>query len=302
MKKIIIALMIFACLLAANCMPAYASNSNNINGPNTAEEDLSPDYDIFFDYMNTTLNSDTQTNLTAEDIDYSKTLKIYTDINIFEEKELNIEKLLEQLENATNVYYLPVYRDGKTIYFIIGKGLPLDEELRDSGVFTEEDIEYIEYTEGRWCVGAGSIFNSEYNYIEAIKEMLEYNSIENADVYVVGGAGNGLNKIAVIFEENGNVEFNIINGFRGFDENEEPVGEIDRDYKLYSYKEMKALAERGGEMLPDQYGADGLNLQQKESTNYTQYILIGAGAALAAAVITTVIIFKSKKKAKAVEE
>lgn len=298
MKKILIALMVFTCILVTNCIPAYAENSSNIiNGPNTAEEDLSPDYDIFFDYMDTVLNTDTQTSLTDEDIDYSRALKIYTDINIFEEEELNIEKLREQLKTATNVYDLPVYRDEKTIYFNIAKGLPLDEELRDSGVFTDEDIEYIEYTEGRWCVGAGSILDYEYNYIEAIEEMLAYNGIEDSDVYVVGGAGNGLNIIAVIFEENGDVEFNIINGFKGFAENEEPVGEIDRDYTLYSYEEMKALAERGGEILPDQYGAGGVNFEQEESKNYTQYILVGAGAVLVAAGITlSIILVKNKKE------
>jgi len=128
--------------------------------------------------------------------------------------------------------------------------------------------------------------------------MLEYNNLQNTRVYFVGGAGSGLTYIAVLCTENGDVLFNII---CGLDENDDMKSKTEnRSYKLYSYKEMKALADRGNKL---QFGQlDGFS---KHSANDAKlpYALIAAGVvlAIAAAIISVSVALAVKKKKKASE-
>lgn len=298
MKKSIITLITFLCLLVAVCMPAYAESiGNTIDGVETAEDELTPDYEIFFKSIAKSMSTKAVPAVTNEDFDYSKAVKVYNDINIFEDNNTNLERIQEKLKTADYVYFLPIYRENKAYVYTLGKGLPFREELRDTGTFTDEDISYIESVEGRWDYTEVTVFDNEFDYIEDAKRMLEYNNIQNTRVYFVGGAGSGLTYIAVLCGENGDIHFNIISGI---DENDNVISEQEnRSYKLYTYDEMKVLAERGGEVQSDQL--DGL-VHHSESKNHFWSALFAAGAVLAVTAIAVSVTIAIKKKHKKADE
>ena len=129
------------------------------------------------------------------------------------------------------------------------------------------------------------------------KEMLEYNNIENAKVYVVGGIASGLHQLAVICCENGDVKVNIM---EGVDENKEAAIILDKNYKLYSYEEIKALVDKIPPINPD--CDDGFGYNNTSSNNYTQYILFAVGAVIVLSVAAVTVVCIKKKKAKASAE
>lgn len=94
MKKIIISLILIICLIFTGCIYAYGYSGNNIiDGLDTVEEDLTPDYDMFFNEISRSLFSKEDSYLTDEDIDYTKILKTICDINIFEDETMTSEKM-----------------------------------------------------------------------------------------------------------------------------------------------------------------------------------------------------------------
>ena len=248
MKKIILSLTLMIYIIFSSCICAYGYSGNNIiDGLDTAKEDLAPDYDIFFNEINRSVYGNTDSYLTDEDIDYTKILKTICDINIFEDETMTSEKMQKKLDEAEDYcYQLPIYRNGKTYVYTVGKGGPVREDIRE--YLTDDEIKRIESREGRWIYSFGQLIEKEIDYIEALNEMLEYNNIENAKVYVVGGIASGLHQLAVICCENGDVKVNIM---EGVDENKEAAIILDKNYKLYSYEEIKALVDKIPPINPD---------------------------------------------------
>ena len=297
MKKIILSLTLMIYIIFSSCICAYGYDGNNIiDGPATAKEDLTPDFEIFFNQINKSMYGNTNSYLTNEDFNYYKSLKIIVDTNIFEEEKATSESIQEKFEKATQnsdyVYYLPIYRNGKTYVYTVGKGLPVSDDIRE--YITEDEIKYIESLEGRWIYTEGQIIEKEFDYIEALNEMLEYNNIENAKVYVVGGAASGLTQLAVICCENGDVKFNIM---AGLDENKEITTIFDKNYKLYSYEEMKARVDKTPTPKPGYYG--GFNQQSNNNTIKIAVACAGTVIIIAAAAVTVICIKKKKAKAAA---
>ena len=297
MKKIILSLTLMIYIIFSSCICAYGYDGNNIiDGPATAKEDLTPDFEMFFNQINKSMYGNTNSYLTNEDFNYYKSLKIIVDTNIFEEEKATSESIQEKFEKATQnsdyVYYLPIYRNGKTYVYTVGKGLPVSDDIRE--YITEDEIKYIESLEGRWIYTEGQIIEKEFDYIEALNEMLEYNNIENAKVYVVGGAASGLTQLAVICCENGDVKFNIM---AGLDENNEIATIFDKNYKLYSYEEMKARVDKTPTPKPGYYG--GFNQQSNNNTIKIAVACAGAVIIIAAAAVTVICIKKKKAKASA---
>ncbi len=297
MKKIILSLTLMIYIICSSCICAYGYDGNNIiDGPATAKEDLTPDFEIFFNQINKSMYGNTNSYLTNEDFNYYKSLKIIVDTNIFEEEKATSKSMQKIFEKATQnsdyVYYLPIYRNGKTYVYTVGKGLPVSDDIRE--YITEDEIKYIESLEGRWIYTEGQIIEKEFDYIEALNEMLEYNNIENAKVYVVGGAASGLTQLAVICCENGDVKFNIM---AGLDENKEITTIFNKNYKLYSYEEMKARVDKTPTPKPGYYG--GFNQQSNNNTIKIAVACAGAVIIIAAAAVTVICIKKKKAKASA---
>ena len=297
MKKIILSLTLMIYIIFSSCICAYGYSGNNIiDGLDTAKEDLAPDYDIFFNEINRSVYGNTDSYLTDEDIDYTKILKTICDINIFEDETMTSEKMQKKLDEAEDYcYQLPIYRNGKTYVYTVGKGGPVREDIRE--YLTDDEIKRIESREGRWIYSFGQLIEKEIDYIEALNEMLEYNNIENAKVYVVGGIASGLHQLAVICCENGDVKVNIM---EGVDENKEAAIILDKNYKLYSYEEIKALVDKIPPINPD--CDDGFGYNSADSNNYTQYILFAVGAVIVLSVAAVTVVCIKKKKAKASAE
>ena len=88
MKKIILSLTLMIYIICSSCICAYGYDGNNIiDGPATAKEDLTPDFEIFFNQINKSIYGNTNSYLTNEDFNYYKSLKIIVDTNIFEEEK-----------------------------------------------------------------------------------------------------------------------------------------------------------------------------------------------------------------------
>ena len=169
MKKIILSLTLMIYIICSSCICAYGYDGNNIiDGPATAKEDLTPDFEIFFNQINKSMYGNTNSYLTNEDFNYYKSLKIIVDTNIFEEEKATSKSMQKIFEKATQnsdyVYYLPIYRNGKTYVYTVGKGLPVSDDIRE--YITEDEIKYIESLEGRWIYTEGQIIEKEFGSIK----------------------------------------------------------------------------------------------------------------------------------------
>ena len=62
----------------------------------------------------------------------TKILKTICDINIFEDETMTSEKMQKKLDEAEDYcYQLPIYRNGKTYVYTVGKGGPVREDIRE---------------------------------------------------------------------------------------------------------------------------------------------------------------------------
>ena len=83
----------------------------------------------------------------------------------------------------------------------------------------------------------------------------------------------------------------------GLDENKEITTIFNKNYKLYSYEEMKARVDKTPTPKPGYYG--GFNQQSNNNTIKIAVACAGAVIIIAAAAVTVICIKKKKAKASA---
>lgn len=297
MKKIMIALMILACLLAANCIPAYAG-SNVIDGLDTVNEDLAPDKEFLFEDAEKSLAGkfDEEFYISEADIEYGKAAKLYISMwntDILKDTELSYDKFQECLNEAEYCYYIPVYHNNETAFLTVTIASALSDELKNSGDFDEEQIEYWEKAAGHWHIQGVEIWPYNFDYISHIESLLGQNNIENAEVYLLGGIGFGLNEVAVIFSDrNSEPQFLILGGF---DENDNLISAEQPSAKLYSYAEIKKMVEENEQTtVPGETVYIGY--ENSVSSEKMKNILICSTAAVAVLAATVTAICTTKKR------
>lgn len=296
MKRMIIAIIAMMCLLITNCIPVYA---NTIYGPNLTDEISEEDKNLIFQKTYEFINNRNEIQITENDIDYNKALKIYTNIDILNETGLNNEKLQEYTESAVCCYYVPIHFENESIDVILNKGTELTARDRANTAFSDEDIEYFENMVGRWYVVGEEVWEQRFDYIDHIEGLLEENNITDANVYVLGGISGNLATVAAVCQGDEDAGFLILNGW---DTEEHLISYENPSNRIYSHEELKALAEIGGEIQPDQYGAAGLSMPYEENGNNIRNIFIAAGAATAAFAAAVIIACAVKKKRKTAYE
>lgn len=289
MKKIIVSLIIL-CLITVNCIPAYA---NTIVGADTIEE-LRQNEELILESANQILSNQIVFPIKGEAIDYNKAIKVYVDVDILEDSELNAEKMRAYAENAEYVYYLPIYLDEESICLTISKGKEVSEQAK--AVLESEDIERLQSVVGKWYVPEVEIFSGHLDYINDIKSTLENSNINDSKVYFLGGISGNLPLVAVLCSENSNAQFKIIDRFdsNGSSTTEAGDGNItEEDNILYSYDEIKAIASEGN-LESKQTGAIG----QTDRTNSKKLLLVFFVSVIVILGLSTATICIFKKRAK----
>lgn len=299
MKTKIISIII-SCLILFNCIPAYAS-TNVMVGDDTVEEvsvlanDILSDVNRMFELEDNTIK--------AEDIDYSKAVKFYEATGFFRKEITNKDGIIEYVENSEYMYRLPVIYGNKTVIANYGKWDELTDEEREE--FPEDSVEYIEKNIGKWHVSSIGVTDKVIDYKANTEKVLKDNNIENAQVYFLIGASENLGLLAVICrEDTQELLFNVLDNC-GL--NEEDVADyspyLDNEV-LYSYEELKAIADKDYEELQKQpagtYGGAG-GLATADSS---KIIIISAVSAVAVVIIavTSVIIIKKRRKNNSAEQ
>ena len=288
MKKIIVSLIIL-CLITINCIPAYA---NTIVGADTIEE-LRQNEELILESANQILSNQIVSPIKGEDIDYSKAIKVYVDVDILEDSELNAEKMRAYAEKAEYIYYLPIYLGEESICLTISKGKEVSEQAK--AVLESKDIERLQSLVGKWYVPEVEIFSGHLDYINDIKSTLENSNINDSKVYFLGGISGNLPLVAVLCSENSNAQFKIIDGFdSGSSITEAGDGNIaEEDNILYSYNEIKAIASEGN-LKSEQTGAIG----QTDQTNSKKLLLVFFVSVIVILGLSTATICIFKKRAK----
>lgn len=302
MRRIMISFAVMLCVLFAGSITAYAG-SNVIDGLDTVNEDLAPDKELIYEDAEKRLYDKFEecVYISEEDIEYGKAAKFYTSMwntDLLKDTELSYDKFQECLSKAKYYYYIPVYHNNETAILTISIGLEIDNDVRNSGCLEPEDIEKLERVKGRWHISCIEIRPYNFDYISHIESLLGQNNIENAEVYLLGGIGFGLNEVAVIFSDrNSEPQFLILGGF---DENDNLISAEQPSAKLYSYAEIKKMVEENEQTtVPGETVYIGY--ENSVSSEKMKNILICSAAAVAV-LAAAVIIFKAKKKAKSIEE
>lgn len=291
MKKNIFAIIIMVIsLLFIFNITSYA---DIITNSTAIKEDLNDNLDVILETVNDLASEDLKNIVTEDSINFNKVIKQYSQINILEYDKINNEMMMDLTENAEKFYYLPIYYDDYTLLFSITKGTEATEEQKNSGVFTEKDIEYIERVANKWHASSYAICSYEWDDTEYIEGLLKSNNIYDANIYIIGGVSTNLERVAVVCPDNEEAQFIILDGWI---ENDNKIDYNSPDNKLYSYNEIKEIASLSSPQ-DDLISGNGSNFQQEENQNYTQYILIGAAAAiLLASAVTAICITKKRKK------
>jgi len=293
MKKIIIALMVSACLTIGICTPAYAENI--IVGTAEANEILEPDKELILEDLQKYKYFDENTDSSV--ILYDRAIATCLSADIFSMEKINNETMLEYMKQAKIGYDIPVKCDQSNIFLSIAKGAPVTEE--EKTVYSQKDIEFYEKMAGRWNINGIEEWNFKFDYIEHINQLLEKNDISESNVYLVGGIAANLEFVAVICRENEDTKFLILNGW---DTNSHHIGYQNPSSKLYTYDELKSFAQIWGPEYENYVGSGAAAANNISSNNnYIRYALLSGGSVLAAGAAALIINFALKKKHKTAE-
>lgn len=287
MKKFFVTIILSITLLFTNSVVAFAGN--NIVGTQEANEVLSPDKDIIYEYASNSLPSKIGVEISENMIAYDKAIGYCNDINLFEKSTLNNDDMCEYFSNSQLHYEVPVYNNEQTAILLISKGAEITEENRDT--FPQEYIEFYESIAGRYSVDGITLWTNGFDNLDYINSLLDENNVTDANVYLIGAAASNLDFVAVVCKGNDEAEFLILDGW---DTDDHHINYTNPDSKLYSYKEIKKIAKN----YEFGYDSVGGGAGQIENSNL-QYALIAGGAVLGLCAAALIINFASKKKARA---
>lgn len=260
MKKAIVFLLALF-ILIINCFPVYAYTETDTTYVNN---ELKECEDVILDSANRILKSQSKSQIDSEDIDYSKAMKIYVDVNILENKQFDSKTLQTYAETAEYIYYLPIYVDGSSIYLTISKGKEVTE--RALSVLDEEDIEKLQNLVGKWYVPEIQIYPYVVDYKNEVAITLNENNLENEQVYFFGGISGNIPLVAAICSGDSDVQFKIVKQIKN--KNDSVMGdEENKQNNIISYEEIREIALSDGELQDGQMGSVGQNyLHSNEKT------------------------------------
>lgn len=291
MKTKIVSIII-SCLILFNCIPAYAS-TNVIMGDGMAEE-IKPTQDGIVSMANNFQHHYNYEIITAEDIDYSKAVRLYVGTNMFREDISKKDDIVEFLENNGYFYQVPIFRDENTVMVNVDKveELTLKQRLE----IPKEVVKSLEQKAGQWVVSSCGVIEKTVDYKEHVTKVLESNNIENAQVYFIGGASTNLTMLAMIcFDDTQDVQFLVLDKYAVTKMEVNGITYLDDDV-LFSYEEVKAIADKDYEELKDNYSFFGIvGLSQ---TEIGRIIIISAVLVVVIVITVPIVIIVKKKKKK----
>ena len=315
MKNKIIAILT-TCLILLNCSPVLANGNNIIVGSETIDKTIFEQEDYIVDYVNDMLGEYDKSNIEKTDIDYSKIIREFVGVDIFQDDVLTDNKMQEYTANQDVYYVLPVQYDGATVLSTLKIGEPLDDETKKT--MSNEDVEFYENRIGEWYICFSNVRPRIVdNYKDIVDRVLEKNNIQNSKVYFIGSPCSHIDLAAVICNENpDDTRVLVLEQYHtecGYIEKSDALdGQVLLEKEtLYTYDDIKTLVDADKEAvskLPEgSMGYLGVPLESSETTTLTdnnKIIIISAvaGAAVLAIAIAAICIAKKKKAEKVTEE
>lgn len=268
MKKSFVIIILILNLFAVNIMPVYA---NTIDGIDSSKEISEQNQQEIFQYTAEFIESHKETSIEKEDIEFNNSYKIHSNTNLLNYDILNNKNIPEITESSDYCYYVPINFENDSVNILLNKN---DET-------------------GLWEAVGFQMWDYKFDYANHLSDLLQKNSITDADVYVVGGISGNLEEVAVICRDNEDVQFLILDGW---DTDTHHISNDNPDSKLYSYEEIKNMAvfydfeegENGGGYIQTENGAN----------SRLTYILIIGGIAAAIAIITVIAVYLKTEKIK----
>ncbi len=298
MKNKILAILT-ACLILLNYIPVYANTnvgSNVIVDADSIEEIKALEEDLINEINSTFVSKNIY--IESNNIDYSKIITLYTDIELYENGKPNHEQMQEAINHSKYVYYLPIEYNGKTIMVCFQQGEELTDEDREK--LSADTVESLEKNVGKWHIVSMGVKSDIIDYKGEVQKALEENNIENSHIYFVNELTQTITIGALICSDDfDDVQFKIIKQFESKTEGD-GGSTLDKNV-LHSYDEIKAIADSEIEMYQTGYdGAWGAT----PTTDNNKIIIITAvsGAAILAIAVTAICIVKKKKNTKVLDE
>lgn len=166
------------CMVLGLSITAFAADFKG-----EAESELKDITDEIITTVNEVYMDKIGTEITVDDIDFSKAFKIYVDTDVFALPTNNINDVTNTLKSGNYIYLLPITTSKGTVVVNIQKGLPLSDNAKS--VLTEREQQEILSKVGNWVVSGISFYdlgNTSYNYENSL--LNEIGEIPEGTVFV----------------------------------------------------------------------------------------------------------------------
>jgi len=257
------------CIFFSTSFAAAADDSTNTVYGDGMIEEVMPDMDRILDSVS-------GEDITQEELDPEKAIRVHSDLNPFGSGIRTIEDLKRCIQDAPYVYYLPVYREDITYFLTISKKGGTSEAA------------------GHWTVPAVGEVQSGGNlhadYRRDLEVFLELTGIENKDIYYIGWHSTTTNVAAVLMEKGSteisdeNVSFVLLSKI-----DPDHPEEIDPGKVMLPYSEIKEIVLE--EWKGASYGGGG-----GAGAKWYQNVWLYIGCAVILAIAITVIVRKKKTR------
>ena len=193
-------------IIVFSTMLLLTANANEAGGvpasmpDDMIEEEIAASIVIFIN----SITDESQQNVAASDIDFSRAYKIYVSYNVFDLDDNSFSQIINVCERSSIVIYeIPVFLENGDVYVAnIERRMPSNENLRM--VLSESELAEYELMVGKWVVSAMHQYLADdvpfVDYYEIVKESAR---ATGADPIFVGGLPYFRTVVAIFPDENG---------------------------------------------------------------------------------------------------
>lgn len=264
-------------LLICVAIPVSAATDPNDNLSVLTEEIVTTSNDLFSDKLSR--------EITADDVDFNNTFKIYVGTNLFETDVENVEQIPDTFGVDGYIYELPIYLDGNTLIVNIAKG----QSLNENAEFTDDERQEILDNVGKWQVTAIKYYENEI--VDYTTELENRAGAVTEDAVLVGGLPYFRYAVALLPDNEGKIQNLVpLSDVLGIENISTLQSESDN---VYDYEEVKNYINQLPPVTEGEAGAYGfLNVEPAEES--VNGILIVGIVAVFAVLSMSIIIYRKK--------
>jgi len=253
-----------------------------------AESELKDITDEIITTVNEVYEDKIGTEITVDDIDFSKAFRIYVDTDVFALPTNNINDVTSTLESGNYIYLLPITTGNGTVVVNIQKGLPLSDNAK--AVLTEQEQQEVLSKVGKWVVSSASFYdlgNTSYNYENTL--LNEIGEIPEGTV-LVGSLPVFHDVVALVPNDTGEIENLVVVTQTSYDVSGYSIARDNS--KIFDYEQIKEyVVNEAPKGNPEMNGGTG-----SIPTSDNNALVFIVGVSMSIFIIAALIVVMKKNK------